>query len=190
MDKSTNVDQARAAFERDVPKVYAHVSAMDTKVISDLNLAVPGFITFETVFGGTSVRGWARADGTTVLAPRVNFGPLLEALGFRDDDRSPSARAIAERLAWMHGPYFTLIDKIEEGECGAEQTLYVEPERDPWEDGRVEFRFAFKVHEDPPVVIQFRGFGNPDGSYEIDIYQLAPRPTEPDISESEPTPQG
>jgi hypothetical protein len=183
-NKLMDVDQARAAFERDAAKLYARVPVMDTKAVSDPKLSVPGFVTFETFIGQRSTRGWARDDGTTVLARRVNFGPLLEALGFRDDGRSPSARAIAERLAWMHGPLYTLVDKVSEGECGAPQTLYVEPERDRWDDGRVEFRFALKMDEayetESPVVIQYRVFGNPDGRYEIDIYQIAPQPVEPD----------
>ena len=183
-----NVEQARAAFERDVAKLYRRPPAMDTRVVSDPALAVPGFITFEAVIDGDLDRGWARDDGTTVLARRVNFGPVLEALGFRDDQRSPGARELAERLTWMHGLGFTLIDKIEEGECGSPQTLYVEPLRDPWDDGRVEFRFALKMKEPPTdAVIQYRVFGHPDGSYKIDIYQLAPPPDEPEISESQPT---
>lgn len=175
-----NVEQARLAFEHDVVQLYNRVPAMDTQIVSDPALAVPGFITFEAFIGGDSERGWASDDGTTVLARHVNFGPVLEALGFRDDQGSPSARTLAERLAWMHGPSFTLMDRIEEGECGSSQTLFVEPLRDLWGDGRVEFRFALKMKEPPTdVVIQYRVFGHPDGSYKIDIYQLAP-PDEPD----------
>lgn len=169
-------DPARSAFERDVAKLYDHAPAMATKVVADPALAVPGFVTLEAFIdgGGDSVRGWARDDGTTVLARRVSFGPVLEALGFRDDTRSPGARAIAERLAWMHGARYELVDEVAEGEYGAPQALYVEPERDPQDDGRVEFRFALRA-PDPPAVIQYRVFGNPDGSYDIKIHQLAPR---------------
>lgn len=188
---SLSLERARAAFERDVAKLYDHPAAMDTKVVSDPALGVPGFTTFEAFHGKHSNRGWARDDGTTVLARRVNFGPVLEALGFRDDQRSPSARALAECLAWMHGPFYTLVDEVAEGECGADETLYVEPERDSQDDGRVEFRFAPKMKEPPTdVVIQYRVFGHPDGSYKIDIYQLAPPSDEPDIPEEEPPSPG
>jgi hypothetical protein len=171
-----STDPARTAFERKVAELYEKPPAMTTKVVSDPKLAVPGFTTLEAFIGkgGDSVRGWARDDGTAVLARLVNFGPVLEALQFGDDDASPTARALAERLAWAHGAFYTLVDEVAKGECGAPKTLYVAPERDPKDDGRIEFRFALKV-QDPPAVIQYRTFRETDGSYDIQVYQLAPR---------------
>jgi len=164
-------DPARIAFEKGVTKLY-DTPPTATKVIGDPALAVPGFTTFEAMEGDQPVRGWSRPDGTTVLARTISFGPLLEALEFRDDDKSPSARAVAERLAWMHGPLYTLVDRVAQGECGAPRTLHVAPERDTFDDGRVEFRFALKQQE--TEVIQYRVFGYPDGHYDIKIYPLAP----------------
>jgi hypothetical protein len=166
-------DPARVAFEQGVATLYDGTPPTATRAIGDPALAVPGFTTFEAVVGDQPVRGWSRADGTTVLARTVSFGPLLEALEFRDDDRSPSARAVAERLAWMHGPLYKLVDRVAQGECGAPRTLHVAPERDTFDDGRVEFRFALKQQE--TEVIQYRVFGHPDGHYDIKIYPLAPK---------------
>ena len=166
-------DPARVAFEHGVARLSDGTPPSVTRVITDPALAVPGFTTFEAMVGDQPVRGWSRADGTTVLARTLSFGPLLEALEFRDDDRAPSARAVAERLAWMHGSPYTLVDLVAQGQCGAPRTLHIAPERDTFDDGRVEFRFALK--EEETAVIQYRVFGYPDGHYDIKIYQLAPK---------------
>jgi hypothetical protein len=166
-------DPARVAFEQGVATVSDGTPPSVIRTIGDPALAVPGFTTFEAMVGDQPVRGWSRADGTTVLSRTISFGPLLEALEFRDDDKSPSAREVAERMAWMHGPRFKLVDRVAEGECGAPRTLHVAPERDTFDDGRVEFRFALKYEE--TEVIQYRVFGHPDGHYDIKIYPLAPK---------------
>jgi hypothetical protein len=169
-------DPVRTAFERTAANLLASPPpALRIEVVDDARLAVPGFTTLEAFLGGggRSLRGWARADGTAVLARLVKFGPVLEALGFADDDATAPARAIAERLAWAHGPGFVLIDELAKGELGADRTYHVAPERDSHDDGRVEFRFALRTEE--PSVIQYRVFRETDATYTIDVHQLAPR---------------
>lgn len=163
----TPASSARSAFEVEVRKLVPGAGAMDTQVVSARELAVPGFTTFEVMLGGSPVRGWAKDDGTAVIARMMRYGPILEALQFRDPLSSPSSREIAQRLAWAHGPGYTL----------AIDSLDLPPERDDLDDGRVELRCALTIDriddDNPAAVIQYRIRGHPDGHYDVKLHQLS-----------------
>jgi len=80
----TRASNARSAFEAEIRKLVPGAGAMDTQVVTSNELAVPGFTTFEVMLGGSPVRGWARDDGTAVIARMLRYAPILEALQLRD----------------------------------------------------------------------------------------------------------
>jgi hypothetical protein len=172
-------DEARDAFLTAARRIYAGVDASTLRTIDDPALAVPGFTTFE-VQAQVPVRGWARGE-LAVLARFQNFGPVLDALAFRDDAVWSSPDALVARLVWLHGPPYRQVDHLDEGELGAPDELDLAPRLDHDEHGVAALRFALLDPGgsaggggEPASVFQYRIVSLPSGEYRIDTTQVAP----------------
>lgn len=168
-------DEARNAFLTVASRIHASVDTSSLRNVDDPALAVPGFTTFE-VQAQVPVRGWARGE-LAVLARLQNFGPVLEALAFRDDVAWSSPDALVARLVWLHGPPYRQVDHLDEGELGAPDELDLAPRREHRKDGVVALHFALL---DPggggeaASVFQYRIVSLPSGEVRIDTTQVAP----------------
>jgi hypothetical protein len=166
---------ARDVFLKAINKIYSGVDPKNVHEVTSAELSVPGFVALE-VASRIPLRGWANGE-TAVLARLQNFGPVLEALGFRDDARSPSAQALADLLLWLHGPPYERVDHVARGEYGAKEDLELAPVRERRYDDSVILRFGMKdpaSEDEPASILHYVIVGHPDEMYRIDIDQVAP----------------
>ena len=171
----TDEAKAREAFMTAVDRIYKGVDPKDVRVVTDGDVAVPGFLALEVV-AEPPLRGWANEE-VGVLARRQNFAPILDALHFLDDARSPTAAALAHQLAWLHGPPYTLEHKLAEGELDAPEAMDLTPRRERRDDGAVVLTFALRDpggDGEPECVFQYTIIGHGEDSYRIGTAQLAP----------------
>lgn len=168
---------AREAFERQLASMYQGAQISDIHEVSEAAISVPGFSAYEATIAGSAARAWASEDGVVVMFRRQNFAPILEALHFRDAARTAPARAIVDRLLWLHGTDFALVERVERGDLGATSTEDVPPERRVNDDDEnISLRFVVRRlgRDDDPAILAYRIVASPSGAYRVHLHQVAP----------------
>jgi hypothetical protein len=174
---------AEAAFRAAVGRLYRDVDEQKLELHrADGEVGVPGFAAVETSVAGHPVRGWARDDGTVVLARRQNFGPALEALGFREEPPPWDDDQVAARLAWLHGNDFELVEEVRAGDLGLPHDLSCPPLRERRDDGALVLRLVLRKlgRQGSPAILAFAIARHEDGRYRTDVWQLAPKSDDDD----------
>lgn len=167
--------RARDVFLALAQRIYPQIDAASLRVVEDPAVAVPGFHAFE-LRPARPVRGWAN-DQVCVMARKHNFGPALDALGFRDEARRPPLDALVHRLIWLHGAPFTRADAVAAGELGAAEAIDLTPRLEHRPGGALLLTFGLRDPGGPSwpaSVVQYEIAAHPSGGYTVETRQVAP----------------